>query len=230
MKTKKNIDRLFQERFKDFETEPNEHTWSNIQAALKKKKEQKIVPLWIKYAGIAAAFFLGFFTLNTIFKTAEDSRNSIVLENNPLNTSTTENDSIPTSPEEHKKNIHLKNNPKVALTDHKKLQKTNEKKIPNPVQIKTTAVATKQQNTIPVYLKKNNLSLKHNESKNEISKPVLQIPENSLKNPDSSEIVLNQIAKNELMIETKNSAIAKKVSAKQHLIAPADELQLVLKT
>ena len=69
MKNKKNIDRLFQERFKDFETEPNAQTWANIQAGLsEKKKERKIIPLWLKYTGIAAAFVLGFFAINTTFK------------------------------------------------------------------------------------------------------------------------------------------------------------------
>jgi hypothetical protein len=37
MNDKKNIDRLFQERFKDFESEPNEQVWANIQLALKKR-------------------------------------------------------------------------------------------------------------------------------------------------------------------------------------------------
>ncbi|MFT7334503.1 MAG: hypothetical protein ACI9M1_000386 [Porticoccaceae bacterium] len=208
MKTKKNIDRLFQERFKDFEMEPNEQTWSNIQAVLKKKEERKIVPLWLKCSGIAAAFLLGFFALNTIFKTTEGAQNRIVLETNPLNTLTTDNDSVPTNPKEYKKHIPLKNNLNVVLKEDKKTQKIkkNKKEIPLPVPTKITSGTRKYQNTIAVYLKKS-----------------------TLKDPDSSETVLNEVAKNELIIATKSSVFAKKDSIKEYLLAPANELQLVLK-
>jgi hypothetical protein len=233
MKTKKNIDRLFQERFKDFEIEPNEQTWSNIQAALKKKEERKIVPLWFKYTGIAAAFLLGFFALNTVFKTTEGDQNRVVLETNPLNTLTTDNDSVPTNPKEYKKYIPLKNNLNVVLTEDKKTQKINknEKEIPVPVPTKITSGTRKYQNTIAVYLKKSNLSLKQTEIKSETSKLGLPIVEKStLKDPDSSETALNEVAKNELIIATKSSVIAKKDSIKEQLLATANELQLVLNT
>ena len=38
MKNKKNIDRLFQEQFKDFEIKPNIEVWKNIELALRDKK------------------------------------------------------------------------------------------------------------------------------------------------------------------------------------------------
>ena len=46
MNDKKNIDRLFQERFKDFEAVPDEQIWSNILDALHEKKRKKVIPLW----------------------------------------------------------------------------------------------------------------------------------------------------------------------------------------
>ena len=62
MKEKKNIDRLFQEQFKDFEAVPNPQLWLNIEAELKKdKKKRRLLPFWFRYSGIAAAFFLGMF-------------------------------------------------------------------------------------------------------------------------------------------------------------------------
>ena len=64
MKEKKNIDRLFQEQFKDFEAVPNPQLWLNIEAELKKdKKSRRLLPFWFRYSGIAAAFFLGMFSL-----------------------------------------------------------------------------------------------------------------------------------------------------------------------
>ena len=56
MKEKKNIDRLFQEKFKDFEQTPREEVWKNIAEKLQEKQEKKpvILPLWYKLGGVAA--------------------------------------------------------------------------------------------------------------------------------------------------------------------------------
>jgi hypothetical protein len=61
MNDKKNIDRLFQERFKDFESVPNDKIWNHIHDALHEKKKRKVIPLWWKFSGIAAGFMLAFF-------------------------------------------------------------------------------------------------------------------------------------------------------------------------
>lgn len=60
MKEKKNIDRIYQEKFKDFEREPNEKVWENISAKLDKKNKKKpfIIPLWFKLSGVAAVIAL----------------------------------------------------------------------------------------------------------------------------------------------------------------------------
>lgn len=56
MKEKKNIDRLYQEKFKDFEAVPREAVWKSISAKLKKEERKKpvILPLWRRLAGVAA--------------------------------------------------------------------------------------------------------------------------------------------------------------------------------
>lgn len=67
MNDKKKIERLFQEKFKDFEVNPSPEVWENIASQLEKKNGKKrIFPFWFnaKAAGIAAALVLGFFTLN----------------------------------------------------------------------------------------------------------------------------------------------------------------------
>lgn len=59
MKENKNIDRLFQEKFKNFERHPDREVWDNILAAQKEKKEdRKVVPLWWRLAGAAATLLL----------------------------------------------------------------------------------------------------------------------------------------------------------------------------
>ncbi len=60
MKDKKNLDRLFQEQFKDFEEIPPEIVWNNIEAELTQKKKRRVIPLWYKLSGVAALLVFGF--------------------------------------------------------------------------------------------------------------------------------------------------------------------------
>ena len=56
MSNKKHIDRIFQEKFKDFEVSPNPELWTKIQNDLNIEKEEpkKVFPMWLRYASIAA--------------------------------------------------------------------------------------------------------------------------------------------------------------------------------
>ncbi|MDB0040984.1 hypothetical protein N9E81_02290 [Algibacter sp.] len=59
MSNKKHIDRLFQEGFKDFEAVPSDAVWKNIKAKLnEKKKKRRVIPIWWRYAGVAALVLL----------------------------------------------------------------------------------------------------------------------------------------------------------------------------
>ncbi|MFD2825153.1 outer membrane beta-barrel protein [Leeuwenhoekiella polynyae] len=68
MKEQKNIDRLFQEKFKNFEAEPGDQVWANI-AAQQQSKNKTIIPLWLKISGAAAALLLLFLAGNVWFTT-----------------------------------------------------------------------------------------------------------------------------------------------------------------
>ncbi|RKF05112.1 outer membrane protein with beta-barrel domain [Tenacibaculum lutimaris] len=59
MMEEKNIDRLFQERFKDLEVTPNEKVWSAIEEKLQKKKKHRVFPIWWFSGVVAAVFVLG---------------------------------------------------------------------------------------------------------------------------------------------------------------------------
>ena len=167
MKNNKNIDRLFQERFKDFETEPNAQTWANIQAGLnEEKKERKIIPLWMKYTGIAAAFVLGFFAVNTVFKTNIDTTNKIVIDTKLGIPSTKRTDSIAVPINENKTTIDLKNSSKIATTNDQKT-KNNENKTTTSQHTKNFFGKTPNQKTATVYIRKNNSSLEKENSNNE---------------------------------------------------------------
>jgi len=59
MSDKKNIDRLFQEKFKNFEATPNDSVWNGISEELAgKKKKRRLIPIWWQIGGVAAAIAL----------------------------------------------------------------------------------------------------------------------------------------------------------------------------
>ncbi|MFV0571628.1 MAG: outer membrane beta-barrel protein [Xanthomarina gelatinilytica] len=60
MSDKKHIDRIFQEKFKDFEVSPDPHVWKGIQDKLNQpeKNKKKVIPFWFRIAGVAALLLL----------------------------------------------------------------------------------------------------------------------------------------------------------------------------
>ena len=59
MSDKKNIERLFQEKFKDFEAIPSQKVWDTIEAELQKKKKRRVIPIWFRLSGVAALLLVG---------------------------------------------------------------------------------------------------------------------------------------------------------------------------
>lgn len=86
MKENKNIERLFQEKFKDFEVSPPDFVWENIQQKLHpKENKRRVIPFWFKATGIAASFVaiisIVLFNMDNGFKntnTNSNINNSIV--------------------------------------------------------------------------------------------------------------------------------------------------------
>ncbi len=62
--SKKNLDKLFQEKFKDFEEVPDEKVWDGIEASLNKNKRKQVIPMWWKLAGVAAVLALALILWN----------------------------------------------------------------------------------------------------------------------------------------------------------------------
>ena len=60
MEEKKYIDRLYQEKFKDFEASPRKDLWKDIAEKLKEEEKRKpLIPLWwSRIAGVAAILTL----------------------------------------------------------------------------------------------------------------------------------------------------------------------------
>ena len=57
MANQKNIDQLFQKKFKDFEQEPRPEVWLQIEERLTKKKKRRVLPMW--WYGSVAVILIG---------------------------------------------------------------------------------------------------------------------------------------------------------------------------
>jgi len=81
MSKKKHIDELFKEQLQNFEATPSPAVWNNLQAKMKKEKEdRKVIPLWWKLGGVAALLIL-LLALNFVFQPfAGDPETMIVTE------------------------------------------------------------------------------------------------------------------------------------------------------
>ncbi|HEY6141881.1 MAG TPA: hypothetical protein VIV55_00450 [Flavobacterium sp.] len=203
MKEKKNIDRLFQEQLRDFEASPNNQVWLNIEAELRKDKKRKVIPLWLKCTGIAAAFLLGLFTLNTNQTFHSKSENGIVFDTKISKDSSNKKQ---TNPQNSSKNVQIVNNSKentkykkeIITTKSPKSVVKNEKKI-NPYRSSNAfGVNKKNQNNAYVFLPKSNLSVKQPATKSD-NNHLLNAEKNSVVNSNSLASAPNQT------IEKKNS-------------------------
>ncbi|WP_405211358.1 hypothetical protein [Dokdonia sp. Asnod2-E02] len=92
MKEKKNIDRLFQEKFKNFEAHPSDRVWAGI-AQNQKKDNRTIIPLWWKVGGIAAGLLL-LFGLGTLFIPSSTNGVTPIVNQDTITTESSTNQSV----------------------------------------------------------------------------------------------------------------------------------------
>lgn len=78
MSERKKIDRLFQEKFKDYEVTPPEGTWTIIEAKLDDKKKKRVIPFWWKLSGAAALFLIAFMVSKSIYNGSTTHENPVV--------------------------------------------------------------------------------------------------------------------------------------------------------
>ncbi|NJB71549.1 hypothetical protein GGR42_002011 [Saonia flava] len=111
--SKKNLDNLFQEKFKDFEKIPDEKVWRSIEVSLDNmKKDRKVIPIWWRLGGIAALLAILFYIINPF----KDDNTT-----NPITTDI-ENTTIPVNKEKPNSNKDLI----VPITENESAVVTND--------------------------------------------------------------------------------------------------------
>ncbi len=204
MKENKNIERLFQEKFKDFEATPPEAAWNNIASRLQeKKKKRRVIPFWFKASGIAASLILGFFLYqnfqqNGILKT---TKNPVVIEENNLNNKANENNTI---------------NPQKI--------ESNEVVVETSKEVKNLEESTENKSALNENIKKGDVIVNSsvNKAKNSndpiIKANTLNKESIGIKKSNQSEVVVSSSSTGKNLVNPKLNEIANKKPTKEELV------------
>ena len=99
MRDYKNIDRIFQENLKDLDILPPNKCWNAIDKNLKPVSRKKRIPIWVKFASIAALFIL-FFSIGTIYFIPKNKLSKNLIKQKNTSKSLLDKDSIVTIEED----------------------------------------------------------------------------------------------------------------------------------
>ena len=172
MKERKHIDRLFQEGFKDFEATPKDAIWQNIEAKLNQnKKKRRALPLWWRYAGIAALFLL-LLTAGSIYFNNDNSlpANQVVDTESALpEKSTIPNNAIISSNNNIVDNIDNKDSNNIANSQNSNnsIQRTSVSNNFSRTNLKPSTIKSGDQNQILV---NKNSAYKNSSEENKVAK------------------------------------------------------------
>jgi hypothetical protein len=175
MQDKKNIDRYFQEQFKDFEVQPEPQVWEAIELSLrKKKKRRKVLPFWLKISGIAASLLVG---LLLVQKTQYEGSKPVIKIVNQSKTS--EKETL------HKKRIttkpnHFDKEPQQIVTNQQPKQTHYEKNNIRVTGPKINSNQKKDKKDYIVHIQKNNTSVITNVTVDSEGLALAQQQENSV--------------------------------------------------
>lgn len=220
MKNSKNIDRLFQEKFKDFEATPNEKIWKNIESSLQEKEEKRrIIPFWWKLTGVAALIAVGFFIGN---KYTGNSNLQIPNPKNEVVTKTTiskdaisnENTTIVAS-EKRKNNEEISKLNQNSTSENKNLVNENTvQNSENKAVVSNTSVA----NSIKNKKQKASTFVNHSNENAVVS------------NKDKRKNSQNFSEKTELNLNEKNNAVANNAQEKANQLSEKNKTNAIVTT
>jgi len=166
MSDQKNIDKLFREKFKDFEAAPNPQIWDNIASELgEEKKKRRILPLFYRIGAIAAILIL-FVTIGiSVFNDDGQNTDPTVSETNTTNNASDTKD-----------NNHEKLGKEQDASSDKNLN-PSEKDIPTQNEAITNTNATESEESVTnnnVINTNNELQVTETDSKQNVQKNTTQ--------------------------------------------------------
>ena len=187
MSNKKHIDRLFQEKFKDFEVQPDAKVWQNIEKQLESNSATpKVIPLWLKISAIASVLIIGL-TAGLLIKSSqnnESTNNSIVI-NNAKSNATTETSEFNTSSNTSNKNSTKKGTTTNSIENN--LNRFANSKTQNSAHKNNSNVSINNTSTNTINKNSDNYSLAGNEKNN--SKNNQKSTSNNTYNTNKQQIV-----------------------------------------
>lgn len=183
MKENKNLDKLFQDKFKSLDYPPQEIVWKNIEEQLKEKKKKRVIPFWWKLSGVAAVFVLGLGLYTVFFDNNNSSNNSVVDSNNNSIISTN-----PDSKNESKDGTIKNNNDAVVIKESNS---------------KNSVIESNKDNSINSSKNKNN----HDIIKNNGDAVVLKTSsKNNATQVETSENITDNVLKNNVLTSKKTDS------------------------
>lgn len=163
MSDNKNIERFFQEKFKDFDVNPEPVAWENIAMKLNKKKSKKrIFPFWMTFGGIAASLIIGYFLFNN-FSSNNVIENNSTIVNSEKQTEINKNSSEINNTNENSTIIIVKDNNNDSLIVNK--NNNINKKSPILNNNESSKIATSSNKNNPVSNQNNSVATSSNKNK-----------------------------------------------------------------
>ena len=215
MKEQKNIERLFQEKFKDFEALPPQDAWNTIASRLnEKKKKRRVIPFWLQLSGIAASLIL----VGTLIwnyqaeETISTTNNNVVIAEDTLKDDVNNSNEVITNVEGNKNSSTEKNQIQIE-------EKSNEDKFEKLVNSKNEIV-----NQSKEVKKEINIGSKFEKSNRD---KIVVSKQNNLSNNKNKDSRSNSNSSNDFLTkeEINNSIIEKLVSNQKETISEKRNLE-----
>ena len=247
MSDKKHIDRLFQEKLKNFEATPDKAVWDKINSQLNQKKDdRKVIPIWWKLTGVAAGLILLLTVGNLVFNDSDsttnvvetetvDSNNTKANQKNNAIVNGGENENLEENTDESSDKSILNND--EVIQPKTSNQKNSIVKSDAPETQKNSIKSKSNQTNYQNKKAKNTTNYLVNTQKQDVSNPNTSIekPSSEIKNT-LEKTSLNQDVKKEVLVEnqTGESIITEKnisesvINKKEEQLVSVDENQLVI--
>ncbi|WP_225035879.1 hypothetical protein [Winogradskyella sp. SM1960] len=220
MSHKKNIDRLFQEKFKDFEVAPNDALWDRINESLpNKKKKRRVIALWWQVGGVAAAIALLFTIGYAVYNSDDNNNQELPIVNTEEVESPLEKDNSNTSSRKNQNELKSVTGETTKMVDSK-LGAEQESKV-NDSETKTSR---KSNSSKPLITPKNS-----NQTSNTVANTTNEEKLNTTQQQNNTSTGTNKASRTKVVQQTKTSNTNLKTDTKIQLASEVEQKSAIKK-